>query len=363
MPQTLEGFYDNQPDVRVHPSDIRLARERHNADCSQTRKLPVEILIEIFRILGALNYGREHLYPHLKWVGCVTHVCRSWRDIALNEPLLWTDFVNRVHPNWAPEIFARSKSAPLRVHHGELIRVPDFVIEEIVRSPERLKELHIDSYKASSILRRMVKPAPFLESLVVVDDSRIKFPPNFLGGIAPRLRFVSCWELPVKASWSANLRSLKHYGPLHSHASWLSKLTSLHLGRYAAPRDFNINGIFSILENAPLLQRLTFATSSYVDDRPCSRSTPLRLRHLCDITADLEAKPGMAKLFDHLEVDNIKRLRTFWPRRFENNITLEHVRDFVNRCYHGDRLQRSEHDLKTRRCICWTEAGQKFEDL
>lgn len=120
--------------------------------------------------------------------------------------------------------------------------------------------------------------------------------------------------------------------------------------------------MFSILENAPLLQRLTFATSSYMGDTSRPRSTPLRLRHLCDITAGLEAKPGMAKIFDHLEVDNIKMLRTFWPRQFEDNTNLGRVRDFFSRCYHGDSLQYSAFDLETRRYICWTEPGQEFED-
>ncbi|KAF7433363.1 hypothetical protein PC9H_005313 [Pleurotus ostreatus] len=359
MAHTLQEFYDDQIDAC--PADVRMLCERRNADCSQTRKLPPEVLIEIFAILGSFNYGRHCLYPHLKWVS-VTQVCRTWRNIALNEPLLWTDFVNRVHSNWAPEIFARSKAAPLRVCLGEFNGTPDFIIDELVKSPERIKELEIDAYGGAALVRRLVKPAPILESLVITSDTGVEFPPNFLGGVAPRLRSVRCWVLPAEADWLANLRSLNHSGLLPTHASWLSKLTSLHLGRYATQLSKSVDGMFSILENAPLLHQLTFTTSSHMGDAPRTRSTPLRLRYLCDITAYLEAKPGMAIIFDQLQVDNIERLRTFWPRRFEDSTMLEHVRNFFDRCYHGDTLQYSAHELEKRRYICWTEPGQEFQD-
>ncbi|KAF9492202.1 hypothetical protein BDN71DRAFT_1509671 [Pleurotus eryngii] len=68
--------------------------------------------------------------------------------------------------------------------------------------------------------------------------------------------------------------------------------------------------ILSALENMPLLRLLSFPLSPHMDEAPCSRTTPVHLPHLSDITALVNGNPVMAKIFDYFEVDNIIRLRT-----------------------------------------------------
>ncbi|KAF9492186.1 hypothetical protein BDN71DRAFT_1397071, partial [Pleurotus eryngii] len=105
--QELEDLYDAK--INAHFADIRLLREQRNADCSKTKNLPPEILSTIF---GTLHRDIvQHSYQ--EWIA-VTHVCRTWRNIALDDPLLWSD-ITVVPTNWIPEAFARSKAAPLHL--------------------------------------------------------------------------------------------------------------------------------------------------------------------------------------------------------------------------------------------------------
>ncbi len=173
----LAHLYDSQIDA--HLAQIRILRERRNADCSHTRRLPQEIMSKIFNILRNSCYGT--LYPHLEWKA-VTHVCRTWRNGALSEPTLWTDFTH-VHPKWVREIFTRSKAAPLRLFYGDY-RCPsdalDIIVDALIKSPQRIKELQVFQYaeRSESFITHLVKPAPFLESLVVELGTLVEFPPG-----------------------------------------------------------------------------------------------------------------------------------------------------------------------------------------
>lgn len=190
-PQELEILYNNQ--ISAHLAEVRRLREQRNADCSKTKHLPAEILSRIFDSLACSGYSPW--FP-LQWVAA-THVCRTWRNVALNEPTLWTDFTN-VHPKWLRETFARSKAAPL------ILQWPigptddlDIILEHVLNSLERIGELRI--FSKGSFVDRLIQPAPFLESLAICN--KIKLAPNFLGGVAPRLRWViSLGSLPLEGS-------------------------------------------------------------------------------------------------------------------------------------------------------------------
>ncbi|KAG9223959.1 hypothetical protein CCMSSC00406_0004425 [Pleurotus cornucopiae] len=337
--QELVHHYDTK--INAHFAEIRILREHRNADCSNTRKLPPEILSMIF---GILNDQRPQ-YRHSKWIE-LTHVCRTWRNTALNDPSLWIDFVG-VRPKWIPEIFARSKAAPLNLRYGHYNDIPhqvSFVFDHVAEHPERIKKLEIHS--KGPFLELLNKPVPFLESLSVTTTD-VTFPPDFLGGAAPRLTFVKCnGGLPPDASWLANMTSLE-CGRVHLEAPYLSKLTSLHLCRGWAALDardgvlerVSIDMFLSVVENMPLLQLLSFVFPRWMEESPSSRSTPVHLPHLRDITADFH-DPKTATVFNHLRVDRIERLRTAWAYQPSMDaVTLEPVCSFFERCYHGDDLQ------------------------
>ncbi|KAG9222123.1 hypothetical protein CCMSSC00406_0009574 [Pleurotus cornucopiae] len=329
--QELEDLYDAK--IKAHFAEIRVLREQRNADCSKTRKIPTELLATIF---GALDCDYKH------WI-VATHVCRTWRNTALNDPTLWADFTF-LPRRWIPEVLARSKTALLRVRHrdpqgAELTSFFDYIVEH----PERIKILEIER---GAFVNRLTKPAPYLEYLSV--DTEVPFPPDFLGGLAPRLKTIRCRDLPPEASWLSNLTRLD-CKQVCLEAAYMSKLTSLKLGWGWAPLDatgraiecMGIDGLLSALENIPSLQHLELCCPDGA--APSSRPAPVHLPHLRDITLHF-AEPEMADIFNHLSVDNIAKLTTYWrpPYRGEALLSpamIEPACRFFERCYHDGNLQ------------------------
>ncbi|KAF7424628.1 hypothetical protein PC9H_009936 [Pleurotus ostreatus] len=363
--QELAAIYDSEIDA--HFAEILRLRKKRNADCSATRKLPPEILAQIFGIVVYSARGVSD-YP-LSWVA-ITYVCSSWRNVALDEPSLWTDFTN-VHLKWVREVFARSKAATLRVRVGgysmDSRRRFRFLIEDMNAAPERLKALEVESN--SSFLALLNKPTPFLEALTV-NAAEVTFPSDFLGGCAPRLHYVkSCASLPADASWLANLTSLECQGMLCLEATWFSHVTSLQLGvgwdgtdaSTGKARPVSMDVLLTMLENMPLLERLSLSPPNNFDPAPSTRSTPVDLHHLHDITAWFGGEPNLAKIFNHLRADDIHRICTYWPHSSTKTTTfIKYVCHFFETCYHGinpSMVQRTDAGLEIYKVLNSTGAS------
>ncbi|KAG9222133.1 hypothetical protein CCMSSC00406_0009584 [Pleurotus cornucopiae] len=345
--QELEDLYDAK--INAHFADIRLLREQRNADCSKTKNLPPEILSTIFGIL----HCDITQYSYQEWIA-VTHVCRTWRNIALDDPSLWSD-ITVVPTNWIPEAFARSKAAPLNLRHGGFYDTGEtlnFIYKHVAEHPERIKRLYI--HGKGDFINSLTKPAPFLEHVDTSWD--VQFPPDFLGGVAPRLKSVSCHgSLPLEATWLANLTRLECF-QVHLGAVYMSNLISLELGYDWVALDaaggvihcVGIDLLLSALQNMPLLQQLSLTLPTNMSDAPSNRSAPIHLHHLRDITVHLR-KPRPVVIFNHLRVDSIERLETTCPIDFEDTATIEPVCRFFNMCYHGSNLSyllQDERDLE-----------------
>ncbi|KAF6756790.1 hypothetical protein DFP72DRAFT_809833, partial [Ephemerocybe angulata] len=72
--------------------------------------LPPEILAAIF-LLVPRDEGDT------SWIS-VTHVCRLWREVALDCSRFWSD-LNSVPPRFMEFALARSKGAPITVHTSD----------------------------------------------------------------------------------------------------------------------------------------------------------------------------------------------------------------------------------------------------
>ncbi|KAF8971186.1 hypothetical protein BDZ97DRAFT_1619311, partial [Flammula alnicola] len=97
--------------------EILQLENKRNA-LSPASSVPPEVLCNIFALVKAENAGDLHPdgafeFSALEWVR-VTHVCKWWRDVALNASWLWTD-IALASRRWADEMFARSKEAPLTI--------------------------------------------------------------------------------------------------------------------------------------------------------------------------------------------------------------------------------------------------------
>ncbi|KDQ31498.1 hypothetical protein PLEOSDRAFT_1102462 [Pleurotus ostreatus PC15] len=333
--QELEDLYDAK--INAHFADIRLLREQRNADCSKTRNLPPEILSTIFGIL----HSEITQYSYQEWI-VVTHVCRTWRNIALDDPSLWSD-ITVVPTNWIPEAFARSKAAPLTLGQGGFYdrgKTLDFIYKHVAEHPERIKRLYI--HGEEDFINTLTKPAPFLEHVDISPD--MEFPPDFLGGVAPRLKSVSCQSLPLEATWLANLTRLECF-QVHLGAVYMSNLISLELGYDWVALDaaggvihcVDIDLLLSALQNMPLLQQLCLTLPRNMSNAPSNRSAPIHHHHLRDITVHLR-KPKSAVIFNHLRVDSIERLEITCPIDFKDTAMIDPVCRFFNMCYHGSNL-------------------------
>jgi hypothetical protein len=79
--------------------------------------LPPEILARVFHflVLKELPFTGRERRKKLGWIR-VTHVCRHWREVALDNSSLWAKiWAIPTNPKWISEMLARAKNAPLDV--------------------------------------------------------------------------------------------------------------------------------------------------------------------------------------------------------------------------------------------------------
>ncbi|KAJ8487188.1 hypothetical protein ONZ51_g4328 [Trametes cubensis] len=97
----------------------------------------------------------------------LTHVCKRWREVALNCPTLWTNIDNRV-PAQMDAFFVRSRAAPISINlisrnFGDLASI-------MYRHGSRIKRLDVTVHKMvpSSRQPRLRCAVPLLECLTMV---------------------------------------------------------------------------------------------------------------------------------------------------------------------------------------------------
>lgn len=80
------------------------------------------------------------------WIPAVTHVCRRWRDVALNAPVLWTN-IRLMRAECVEAFLQRSQQAPLTVHSTKSLtpQEPDVVamFKHVLECAARIQELDI----------------------------------------------------------------------------------------------------------------------------------------------------------------------------------------------------------------------------
>jgi hypothetical protein len=123
----------NEPDHARDPTTLRaLATHRiaeleedllelkvfHNS-LTPAVLLPPEVLCRIFSFHRGQHKAEELAHRRSKgstsWIG-ITHVCRRWRDVAIDLPSLWSDLSFR-YPAFTQIMLQRSKEVPLRIEH------------------------------------------------------------------------------------------------------------------------------------------------------------------------------------------------------------------------------------------------------
>ncbi|KAJ3540384.1 hypothetical protein NMY22_g4323 [Coprinellus aureogranulatus] len=140
-----EGYEDMlQKRITALEDEARALKNRKNA-LVPINRLPHEILSTIFQTTKSLL---KYTYPQprnrLTWVR-VSHVCRYWREVALDAASLWSylDFP-RPDPEFTRLMLQRSKNAPLTVdHRGKVASFQQEAVREALSEPHRLRSAYL----------------------------------------------------------------------------------------------------------------------------------------------------------------------------------------------------------------------------
>jgi hypothetical protein len=194
-------------EINSWAESTRALRSRRNA-LAPISRVPPETLAAIFSFLSP-SWNKEA--GHLAWMH-VAHVCRRWRETALNHPHLWS-YINfaKLTPAGVAGILARAKMAPLHLEAD----VTQWSVAQFDVFEKHL-EAHMSHIHHLSIcgclqaaLDRLVSSAPALEFLSLSHKPRqyalaqVIIPVNLFDRTTPSLTSLelkSCnisWKSPL----------------------------------------------------------------------------------------------------------------------------------------------------------------------
>ena len=235
--------------------------------------IPPEILARVFDLLMLEEpplFGRRNL----GWIK-VTHVCRHWRQVALDDSSLWARIWGiQTNTKWIPEMLARAKNAPLDIKLNAdkwtspetLLMIPPHLFHTRQLRLYSLYTPHFDHVREI-----FSSEAPALEHFELTVTTYSPIDCKDLGlnvlfkGHAPRLRAFSLSRLVIP--WSLIPRG---------------QLTQLKIAYpdegFYSPGD--LNQLVDLLVNCPALEILTLESClpSQLAEFPHDRT--IHLSHL-----------------------------------------------------------------------------------
>ena len=192
----------------------------HLHDSPVLRLLP-EILVIIFSLHAEASpvgedVGHKDIFRgmtraqfRLGWI-TVTHVCRLWRQIALEHPALWTDQRFNLGLEWTAEMLCRAGNAPLNLTFSEEV-VPfppseDDAATIISKLHRRVSTLTVgEGAFTPAVLNALTLQAPLISSLNISSASGklVILPRALFADSVPKLRhlflrnILPIWTAPV----------------------------------------------------------------------------------------------------------------------------------------------------------------------
>ncbi|KAG2337675.1 hypothetical protein BDR05DRAFT_763961 [Suillus weaverae] len=244
-------------------------RSRRNALVYVSR-LPPEILANIFMYIMSNEESYMGTSDPRGAPACLaaTHVCRYWRQVALEYPILWA-FIDGVSAQWLAIMLERSKKVALVVIYNDPKPLRQCGFEQFLSHLPRITFLQLcpSPPEADRILNCLSSlPAPLLHTFkfVVFGDPTFARPisDTIFQGQAPQLRSVQLVQCCF--SWTSCI---------------FTGLHSLHIGSSA--KRSSLSQILSALRRMPELELITLEprSSEHVDALSVQVSLP-RLRRI-----------------------------------------------------------------------------------
>jgi hypothetical protein len=296
-------------EIKSLEESIRSLKHRRNS-LAPISSLPTEIISNIFSILRVPVAPSPLTLPtlsekpdNLPWFR-ISHVCRHWREITLNQPLFWSHLrLANFTLEGAGEMIARAKMLPLHLEarargHWDDAQC-DALKKELCMHASQICHLHIstDFFHFSNVVEGLVSPAPILEYLSLACEgfpnvtmstgarSGVWVPDTLFDGTTPRL---SCLELrSCNISWKSpflkGLRCLEiHYPSAQSRPSlsdWLDALDEM-----PQLQTLRLHAASPIALSAPLppgiKRTITITSLSVFDLSASAEDCGLALAHL-----------------------------------------------------------------------------------
>ncbi|KAI0321082.1 hypothetical protein OF83DRAFT_1168769 [Amylostereum chailletii] len=180
----------------------------HRNSLALTSSLPVELLARVFEFHAiAQPPGLSHFNTvpsnALGWI-TVSHVCRFWRQVALNHPGLWERIAFDLGPSWTLRMLDRAKAYPIIFKRTVDFRTSSSTDQSLItHHMYHIKELnfHAPPHIMDPIILSLKSPAPALQTLSLVatyplvrrvrETSPPSLPSSFLSRNAPQLRRIT----------------------------------------------------------------------------------------------------------------------------------------------------------------------------
>ncbi|KAI0281237.1 hypothetical protein BGY98DRAFT_1185018 [Russula aff. rugulosa BPL654] len=163
-------------DEVISPSEASTGalKSRHN-ERAPISQLPCAVLTTIFSLLSVFAWNEGS--GILAWI-YVSHVCRRWRETALNHSHFWSHInFTRLTPAGMAEILSRAKTAPLHLE-AYFYRMNMERFEDLGKQLEahifHTRYLKLSGCHLSTVVKRLVSSTPTLESLTFLTSLRLQ---------------------------------------------------------------------------------------------------------------------------------------------------------------------------------------------
>ncbi|KAG2036935.1 hypothetical protein BDR03DRAFT_1092245 [Suillus americanus] len=151
-------------DLAALTESMRILRLRRNG-LAPISGLPNEILTVIFEYLEEEERLDGYDSEDIPACVTVTHVCRHWRNVALECPTLWR-FISFYSPFWLDVMLERSKEIPLVVKYSTPMPLDD-CLEKVLSHLPRIEYLEFRSWSCDvgQVMDLLSsQPAPMLKT-------------------------------------------------------------------------------------------------------------------------------------------------------------------------------------------------------
>ncbi|KAG8713447.1 hypothetical protein FRC09_018705 [Ceratobasidium sp. 395] len=275
-----------KPLQQIHASLLG-ARKKLATAMAPVKKLPVEILVNIFALSNPDCYisrgGRD--FPNF------TSVCSHWRRVALNTPHLWThvDVGASVPAGLTEALLDRTKDTLIHIHHKGSKRDSDSTRLRCLAGDQIISTLAPHIHRAHTLEFRLHVDSQF-NSAALLSLWLQKGTPNLAKSLIvhrPHARLLSFdpSSMDDLGGYSANAQAMmRSLGCLHLenvHFNWDSSIYhGLVKLRLCTPTSVSTLQVVNILPESPALTTLDldFLTITNSDNEP--PSTPIVLSRL-----------------------------------------------------------------------------------